>query len=177
MLTKKQLSEIRAHLEKAQNPIFLFDNDVDGLCSYVLLRRFIGRGKGVAVKSHPEIDARYAKKVQELGGDYVFVLDRHSLGKEFIQEIASLQLPIVWIDHHDVDIENYEYDSLYHFNPSKGKKKSTEPTTYLCYRSAGRVEDLWIALAGCISDHYLPDLHYLLLDSYHKHHLYYLHQH
>ena len=75
MLTKKQLSEIRSHLERAQNPIFLFDNDVDGICSYVLLRRFIGRGKGVAVKSHPNIDAGYAKRVQELNGDYVFVLD------------------------------------------------------------------------------------------------------
>lgn len=32
MLTEKQISEIREHLEKAQNPLFFFDND-DGLCS------------------------------------------------------------------------------------------------------------------------------------------------
>ena len=94
MLTKKQLGEMREHLEKAQNPVFLFDNDVDGLCSYVLLRRFLGRGKGVAVKSHPEIDARYAKKVQELNGDAVIVLDRPYLGKDFVDEISSMHLPI-----------------------------------------------------------------------------------
>ena len=156
MLIKKQLSKIREHLEKAQNPIFLFDNDVDGLCSYVLLRRFLGRGKGVAVKSHPDIDTRYAKRVQELGGDYVFVLDRHSLGKEFVGEIASLQLPIVWIDHHDVAVEDYQYSLLSHFNPAHRRKKSAEPTTYLCYSATQRVEDLWIALIGCIADHYLP---------------------
>lgn len=157
MLTKKQLSEIRAHLEKAQNPVFLFDNDLDGLCSYALLRKFLGRGKGVAIKSHPDIDARYAKRVQELGGDYVFVLDRHSLGKDFVQEIASLQLPIVWIDHHDAVLENYEYSNLYYYNPIKNKRKSNEPTTYLCYSAVQRTEYLWLALVGCIADHYAPN--------------------
>ena len=157
MLTKKQLSEIREHLERAQNPVFLFDNDVDGLCSYAILRRFIGRGKGVAVKSHPDIDARYAKRVQELGGDCVFVLDRHSLGKDFVQEIANLQLPIVWIDHHDVFFEEYNYPTLCHFNPVRNKRKSSEPTTYLCYSAVQKAEGLWIALMGCIADHYIPD--------------------
>ncbi len=158
MLTKKQLSEIREHLEKAQNPIFLFDNDVDGLTSYVLLRRFIGRGKGVAVKSHPYIDVGYAKRVQELNGDYVFVLDRHSLGKEFVNEISLLQIPIVWIDHHDVVVEKYDYNMLHSFNPARGKKKSSEPTTYLCYSATKRKEDIWLVLIGCIADHYLPDI-------------------
>jgi single-stranded DNA-specific DHH superfamily exonuclease len=73
MLTAKQLKEIREHLEKAQNPVFLYDNDADGLCSFVLLRRFLGRGKGVAVRTHPDIDAGYAKRAHELGADYVFV--------------------------------------------------------------------------------------------------------
>src|SRR3989344_5671881 len=157
MLTKKQLSEIREHLEKAQNPIFLYDNDVDGLCSYVLLRRFIGRGKGVAVKSHPNIDVGYAKRVQELGGDYVFVLDRHNLGQEFVTEISMLQIPIVWIDHHEVVVEKYSYNMLHSYNPSRRKKKSSEPTTYLCYSATKRAEDLWIVMIGCIADHYLPD--------------------
>ena len=157
MLTKKQLSDIREHLLKAQNLIFLYDNDVDGLSSYVLLRRFTGCGKGVAVKSHPHIDVGYAKRVQELSGDYVFVLDRHTLGEDFVNEIASLQIPIVWIDHHDVVVEKYSYDNLYSFNPARGKKKSFEPTTYLCYVATKRIEDVWLALIGCIADHYLPD--------------------
>ncbi len=166
MLTDKQLSEIRAHLEKAQNPIFLFDNDVDGLCSYVLLRRFIGRGKGVAVKSHPIIDVGYAKRVQELNGDYVFVLDRHSLGEAFVSEISSLSLPIVWIDHHDVPIEKHSYDNLFYYNPIHGKKKSAESTTYLCYSATKKIEDFWIALMGCIADHNLPEDVSVFVDNY-----------
>jgi oligoribonuclease NrnB/cAMP/cGMP phosphodiesterase (DHH superfamily) len=155
MLSKKQLGEIRDHLEKAQNPIFLYDNDVDGLCSYVVLRRFIGRGKGVAVKSHPNIDINYAKRVQELGGDYVFVLDRHSLGEDFVKEIEMLQIPIVWIDHHDVESKSGTYNMLHTYNPSKNKRRSAEPTTYLCYKATKRFEDVWIAMMGCLSDHYL----------------------
>src|SRR3989344_2390480 len=166
MLTKKQLSEIRGHLEKAQNPIFLYDNDVDGLCSSTILRRFIGRGKGVVIKSHPVIDTGYAKRVQELNGDYAFVLDRHSLGKEFVAEMQLLQIPIVWIDHHDVDMENYNYNLLYRFNPTKGKRKSSEPTTYLCYVATKRLEDVWLALIGCIADHYLPNFIEKFTDNY-----------
>ncbi len=157
MLSKKQLSEIREHLEKAQNPIFLFDNDVDGLCSYVLLRRFTMKGKGVAVKSHPIIDVGYAKRVQELNGDYVFVLDRHSLGESFVSEIAGLNLPIIWIDHHDVPIEKHSYENLFYYNPIHSKNKSAESTTHLCYSATNREEDYWIALIGCIADHYLPE--------------------
>ena len=49
MLSEKQVKEIREHLEKAQNPLFFFDNDQDGLCSFLLLQRYIGRGKGIAI--------------------------------------------------------------------------------------------------------------------------------
>lgn len=157
MLSKKQLSEIREHLEKSQNPIFLYDNDVDGLSSYILLRKFTGRGKGVAVKSHPNIDVNYAKRVQELGGDYIFVLDRHSLGNDFVREIEMLQIPIVWIDHHDVSNENHSYSMLHRYNPMKNRKKTSEPTTYLCYSATKRPEDIWLVMIGCIADHYMPD--------------------
>jgi len=76
MLTEKQISEIREHLERAQNPIFYYDNDCDGLCSFLLLRRYLDRGKGVSIRSAPDLDAQYAKKASELNSDYVFVLDK-----------------------------------------------------------------------------------------------------
>ncbi len=156
MLTEKQILEIREHLEKAQNPVFLYDNDVDGFCSYVLLRRYIGRGKGVAVKSHPDIDRQYAKKAQELKADYVFVLDRPLLGKAFVEEIKDLQLPLVWVDHHDMDEEEIDYGNVHIYNPQKNRKVDSS-TTYLCYKSTNRVEDMWIAMIGSIADHFLPD--------------------
>ncbi len=161
MLTKKQIEEIKEHLEKAQNPLFYYDNDADGLCSFLILRRYIGRGKGVAVKSYPDLNVQYAKKAQELGADYVFVLDKPMISKEFIDEIDKMQLPMVWIDHHQVDnkFDKKGYNNLHVYNPifNSGKDKSSEPVTYLVYNLTKRKEDLWIAVMGCIADHYLPD--------------------
>ncbi len=158
MLTAKQINEIREHLENAKNPVFYYDNDADGLCSYVLLRRFLGRGKGVAVRSFPDLNASYARKVFELKADYVFVLDKPVLSREFIEEISKANLQIVWIDHHDIEREKFEeeFDNLYVYNSSLGNGGG-EPVTYLCYKVTNRKEDVWLAVIGCIADHYLPN--------------------
>jgi len=159
MLTKKQISEIREHLEKAQNPVFFYDNDADGLCSFLIFRRFIGRGKGVAVRSYPDLNVQYAKRAQELNADYVFVLDKPVISKEFVEELDKMQIPFVWIDHHLIDNDFKEFSNVHIYNPTRntGKNKSEEPVSYLAYRTTGREEDLWISMMGCIADHYLPD--------------------
>ncbi|MBU0760436.1 MAG: hypothetical protein KJ600_04740 [Nanoarchaeota archaeon] len=161
MLTEKQIKEIREHLDNAKNPIFYFDNDADGLCSYVILRRFLERGKGVAVRSFPELDKNYARKAQELGADYIFVLDKPVLSREFVEEISKLGLSLVWIDHHDLPAADFEkdFENLYIYNPARneGDEKSGEPVTYWSYKIADRKEDSWLAVIGCIADHYLPD--------------------
>lgn len=161
MLTQKQVKEVREHLERAQNPLFYYDNDADGLCSYVILRRFLGRGKGVAVRSFPDLDKGYARKARELNADYVFVLDKPVISKEFVEEIDKMGLPLVWLDHHDMPAEDWEkeFGNFYIYNPARnrGKDKSDEPVTYLSYEIANRKENLWLAVVGCIADHYLPD--------------------
>jgi len=159
MLSLTKLAELRGKLEASQNPIFLYDNDADGFCSFVLLRRFLGRGKGVAVRSHPDIDVGYARKARELNADYVFVLDRPFLGDAFVKEIEEMHLPLIWIDHHDVVSPHHEHPAVLTFNPTlnKSKQKSGEPVTYWCYQLTQRTEDAWVALMGCIADHYLPD--------------------
>lgn len=164
MLTKKQILEIREHLEKAQNPIFYYDNDADGLCAFLLLRRFVGRGYGVAIKSYPDLNDDYLKKAEQLNVDYIFVLDKPLIAKEFVSGADSRQLPVVWIDHHNMDISEVAKDyskfkNFYLYNPmlNSGKSKSNEPTSYLAYKATDRKEDMWIALMGCIADHYMPD--------------------
>ena len=89
MLTQEQLNQIRENLEASQNPLFFFDNDVDGLMSFLILRRAIGRGKGVAIKSFPDLKEQYVKKVEELNPDAVFILDKAELSKEFADGYIS----------------------------------------------------------------------------------------
>ena len=154
MLTEKQVSEIREHLEKAQNPLFFFDNDDDGLTSFLLLRRYIGRGKGVAIRSYPDLSENYARKLHELNPDYVFVLDKPEISEGFLNEAREMNLPLVWIDHHNVPKPKNK--EIYYFNPYHNDK-TNEPIAYLCYKIIGGEEDLWLAMAGCIGDNYFPD--------------------
>lgn len=155
MLTRIQVKEIRAHLEKAQNPLFFFDNDQDGLCSFLLLQRSIGRGRGVPIKSFPDLVPEYFRKVKELNADYIFILDKPVVSVEFLEEIDKINLPVVWIDHHEIDKLSIPRFVNY-YNPTLNKKKSDEPVTALCYQVAGKKEDLWIAVIGCISDNFVP---------------------
>ncbi len=155
MLSQIQLNEIREHLEKAQNPVFFFDNDVDGLMSFILLRRYIGRGKGVAIKSFPELDESYVKRIDEFNSDYVFILDKPIISKKFVEQVAQKNIPIVWIDHHDVHIEKNKDFSYY--NPAYSKNKSNEPISYITYKVVNRKEDIWIAMAGCLGDNFMPE--------------------
>ena len=157
MLTKKQIKEIREHLDKAQNPVFFFDNDPDGLCSFLLLQRFIQRGKGVAIKSFPEMNTEYSRKARELNADYIFILDKPVVSKAFFEEVKKFNIPVVWIDHHEVQVEIPDF--VFYYNPVVGKRKSNEPVTYLCYKVSERKEDLWLAVAGCIADRFVPEFY------------------
>ena len=157
MLTKTQIEEIREHLEKAQNPVFFYDNDADGLCSFIILRRFLCRGKGVAVRSYPDLNAQYAKRAQELNADYIFILDKPLVNKEFIDEVQKINLPIVWLDHHLIQKEKEKFENVHYYNPVENKPSSSEPITYQAYKITNRKEDLWLAIIGCVADHYMPD--------------------
>jgi len=154
MLSKKQINELKEHLNKAQNPVFFFDNDVDGLCSFLILRRYCEKGKGVAIKSYPDLTVDYFNKVQEFNADYIFVLDKPKISKEFFEESEKYNIPIVWIDHHKTNGKIPGFVNYY--NPSLNNSKNA-PTTYLCYQITEKKEDLWIAVSGCIADKFVPE--------------------
>jgi single-stranded DNA-specific DHH superfamily exonuclease len=162
MITSKQIEEIREHLEKAQNPIFLFDNDPDGLCSFLLLRRYVERGKGVPVRSFPGLTDSYIKKIRELNADYVFILDKPVVEESFFEEIEKINLPVVWIDHHKLQQKVPSFVNYYNsLEDSEG-----EPVTYICYKISEKEEDLWIAIVGCISDKFVPEFYSKFKEKY-----------
>lgn len=158
MLSDKQILEIREHLEKAQNPVFFFDNDQDGLCSFLLLQKFCEKGKGVPIRSFPLLDKEYFRKVVEFGSDYIFILDKPVISNEFFEEAEKVNVPIVWIDHHEIpELKVPEFVNYY--NPLFSKYKSNEPTTHICYRVNKKKENIWLAITGCIADKFLPDFY------------------
>jgi single-stranded DNA-specific DHH superfamily exonuclease len=152
MITKEEIQEIRQMLEESQNPLFFFDNDADGLCSFLLLQRYLGRGKGVAIKSFPDLDKSYLRKIDELNPDYVFILDKPRVNADFLKGVIEKGIPLVWIDHHQVQHENLPEEIKYY-----NSVPSAEPVTYICQKITRRKEDEWIAMIGCISDVFIPD--------------------
>jgi len=180
MLKEKQVYEVKKHLEKAQNPVFFFDNDPDGLCSFLILYRSYEKGKGVPVKGSQIED--YFRKVNEFNSDYIFILDKPEVSEEFFRKAREINIPVVWIDHHFIEKEKIPEDISY-FNPffnyleeldNQDKERTEEdlkkivgePVTALCYQITQRKEDLWIAVAGCVSDMYLPDFYNEFLEKY-----------
>jgi single-stranded DNA-specific DHH superfamily exonuclease len=170
MLNEKQIGKIKEHLEKAQNPIFLFDNDVDGLCSFALLRRYCKKGKAFPAKTFPSVGMIEFGKVEEFNSDYIFILDKPLVSKEFFDEARKFNLPIVWIDHHEIP-KNIP-DFVNYYNPLLNEKKENlkdavgEPTTFLCYQISQTKSDLWLAVIGSISDGFIPDYYSEFLEKY-----------
>ncbi len=162
MISNTEISEIRDHLENSQNPLFLFDNDADGLCSFAILRRAIDRGKGVAIKTYPELSVQYLRKIDEFNPDAIFILDKADVSKDFIGEVVARGLPIIWIDHHPSKTPEEVREQTFYYN----SYPSAEPTTYICQKVFNRQEDLWLAMVGCISDVYKPDFAEKFAESY-----------
>ena len=121
MLTEKQIQEIRTALEESLNPLFFFDDDQDGIASYLLLKRKYQKGKGIPAKTRVGDDEFYLRKMKEYDPDLVVFLDRPVVSQEIID---AAKTKVVWIDHHDVSGEDYKDENIFVFNPIKNKKKS-----------------------------------------------------
>jgi single-stranded DNA-specific DHH superfamily exonuclease len=153
MIEKNELKKIRELLETAQNPLFFFDNDADGLCSFILMKKGIEKGNGVVVRSFPDLDESSIKYVDEFLPDYVFILDRAGVTQGFLQELKRRGIVIVWIDHHDMNLKKEDTEGINYFNSSP----SSEPVSYISYKIFENKNFLWLAIAGCISDNFIPD--------------------
>jgi single-stranded DNA-specific DHH superfamily exonuclease len=156
MLTQEQMQRFREHLETTINPVFFFDNDVDGLSAFLILRKYCGKGRGVAIKSYPSLGQQYIRKLDEFHPDKIFVLDKNSISKEFINAAEEKHLKIIWLDHHPKPVESKE-QCIEYYNPLEADPKDNKPTAYWAYQIAKNKEYEWIAMMGCIWDWHVPD--------------------
>ncbi len=148
MLSEKQISEIREKIEESNNPLYFFDDDIDGLCSYILFQQKYQKGKGVAIKSNPTLDTEYLRKVGEYNPDLVVILDKPNVSQEFIDKTNA---PMIWIDHHTP----VEREGIKYYNPRVKDPSVYIPTSSMIYEiSMGQI---WIAFIGAVGDYSIPD--------------------
>ena len=148
MISEKQIKQIREELETCKNPLFFFHDDADGLCSFLLLYRFIREGHGIIIKTTPRIDEKFVRKVEEYQPDKVFIVDIALVDQEFIDNAKT---KVIWIDHH----APLKRHNIMYFNPRIENPKDNIPVSYWCYKVVE--QDMWISMIGCIGDWYWPD--------------------
>lgn len=149
MIDEKIFENIKKLLSKSENPLFFFDDDCDGTCSFLLLRRFKGFGYHVPVKGGPEVTMAYYHKISEYNPDLIFILDKPKMSQEFVDKI---NVPIVWIDHHPIqDVKGIKI----YCNPLLYDANDNRSTTFWSYKVVK--QDMWIAMVGCIADYHIPD--------------------
>ncbi|MBT4824081.1 DHH family phosphoesterase [Candidatus Woesearchaeota archaeon] len=146
------LLKIRQELDNCTRPLFFFDDDPDGLSSFLQLYRYKEAGKGVVVKIHPVLDEKFLRAVKDYGPDKIFILDIPKVSESFLQK---LNLPIVYIDHHN--IFEHKQDNLIYFNPHVFDAKDERCVSYWCHKIVNQKDDLWIAMVGCVGDWFLPE--------------------
>jgi single-stranded DNA-specific DHH superfamily exonuclease len=149
MLANKQIQEIRKELQECKNPLFFFHDDADGLSSFLLLYRYIKEGHGIIIKTTPNIDEKFLRKVEEYDPDKIFILDIALVQQEFIDKAKR---KIIWIDHHE---PQKRYGNIKYYNPRIKNPKDNIPASFMCYQAVK--QNLWIAMAGCIGDWFWPD--------------------
>lgn len=150
MLNPAQIALLQEELNTAKNPLFIYDSDADGLCSFLLLYRVNREGKGIRITNTSKIDEQLVRKIQEMSPDKIFVLDIPIIEQQFVD---AVKVPIFWIDHHQPQqIKNVNY-----FNPRLKDPDAYVPTTRMAYQVSQNEDDIWIAAAGCLADWHMPD--------------------
>ena len=150
MIPEAKLKEIYTYLKKAQNPLILFDDDPDGLCSYLIFKKLNGHAHGIIIKSSPVLDVPYLKKVEELSPDVIFVLDKPIISQDFID---GVHVPLIWLDHHPV----VERKGVHYYNPRLENKDDNSPVAYWTYKVTNDPESMWISTVGSIADWFIPE--------------------
>ncbi len=160
MLTNKEIGFLRKKLQEIKSPLFIHDNDGDGLSSYLLLYRYKQEGKGVPLRTSHLLDSSFIPKINQYLFDAVFVLDISRVDQDFIDDV---KVPVYWIDHH----QPLERKKVKYYNPRKKDPHAYIPTTRMAFQiSERKKEDLWIAMVGCLADFHIPNFKDKFIKAY-----------
>ena len=159
---RRLINKIKKELSSAFRPLFFFHDDCDGICSFLIIYKFLPQAEKpyVIVKSDPYVDKRFIGKLRYANPDIVIVLDLADIKQSFLERSKQ---HIIWIDHHGP--AEKKNDRILYLNPRL--YGYNYPVSALCYEIADKPENLlWIATLGCIADWHIPDFFPRFLKKY-----------
>jgi len=135
MLKPKQIKQLKDVIDHVKRPLIFYDGDNDGLTSFLQLYRYKKEGKGVILKSKPNVTKEHVRKVEEYEPDSIFIFDIALVDQEFIDNV---KVPIYWFDHHGPAQPTGKH--MHYINPLLWKE-NTSPRIMI-YQICQ--QDLWI---------------------------------
>lgn len=150
MIPEEKILEFRNQLEKSVRSLIFFDDDCDGLSSFILLYKAANEAKGVPIKAAPVLNDQFVHFVHEYSPDKIFVLDTTRITDEFVE---GARTSISALDHHPYP---EPINGVRVYNPRDYDETNSWPTTYWAYIIANKPENIWIAMVGCIGDWFMP---------------------
>jgi hypothetical protein len=148
MISEEKINELRVALIESARPLIFFDDDPDGLCSFLQFYKLNPEAKGIIYKAAGPLDVQFLKSVEEYGPDKIFILDVATVTQEFLDKVHN----VYWLDHHaPLDRKNVKY-----YNPMiESKGKDNRPTSY--WASKITQNNTWLAMTGCVGDWFIPE--------------------
>jgi single-stranded DNA-specific DHH superfamily exonuclease len=148
MIPDEQILELRKAITESARPLIFFDDDPDGLCSFLQFYSLNNEARGIIFKRAGPLDSFFIQKVKEFEPDNIFILDVAEVSQEFLDQLHNVH----WLDHHKPSkLKNVKY-----YNPMiKSRGKDNKPVSYFAYQVAAK-KDPWLAMVGCVGDWHIP---------------------
>ncbi len=134
---------LRETLSSANGILVYYDDDADGLASFLLVKHAFPEAIGIRAARGPELGEEFLRYEQTYKPSIILILDKPAVSDAFFE---GTKTPIIWIDHHSG--EDPQRSTVTYINHCKEGRD--EPTSYWIYKEIGG--PLWLAAAGCISD-------------------------
>lgn len=149
-LTPEAIQDIQERLVHAARPLIFFDDDADGLTSFLLTYTYNKNAIPLRAAMGPELKTDFKRYVDEHQPDLILVLDKPRADPEFFKEVRT---PTIWLDHHDPTVQEphtWPYNHLTYYNPALGNTEDHRPVAYWMRQVTNG--PLWLATLGVTSD-------------------------
>ena len=157
MTEQEIIEKTRTALKEAKNPLFIIDDDPDGLCAYLVLKKYINKGQFLLVKTSPHVTEEFLTRIKPYEADLIIILDVANVSKEFIDEVG---VPLIWIDHHQIQ----NAGNAIYYNPRIWNQNAYVPTSECAWNITQ--ENDWIAALGIMEDWKIPPMIDSLIEKY-----------
>lgn len=159
----KKAVEFLENIKPSDEIVIIFNNDGDGICSCVLLKKFLekaGKKKPYIISQPMPMDKNIIQMIQTGVPDKIIFLDIAADQQQNVLKKLGSICDMMIVDHHQV-FRNMNGKNIVHYNPRIDEPGAYKSTSYCIYKICSKLVNmddmLWVAGTGMVSDYNLDD--------------------